>query len=522
MLPATENASEDSREQHPNISLGDIRSGIAFPHVAGITTTQHFARSTSRSCASDHRCVPSFPKIPLPASWPEQTRSALLHAIALSHFGLVHIRSWCENSPLTRVRLAGENERLRSEVALLTEELRIKNARLARIPPRQRPHYPPEERLAILALRAARAWSAEETARRFLVTGATIASWMRRLDEGGADALVTTPVPVNRFPDFVRVLVQELRATLPAMGKVRVAQMLARAGLHLAPTTVRRLARQDAPASPPTRGEPASSSKAGSAQDAPARGDAQDPKAASKRRRTVTARRPHHVWHIDFTVVPTAAGLWIPWFPRSLLQRWPFAWWVGVVVDHFSRAVIAEAVFDKEPSAEELCALLDQAVTEAGTPPRYAITDQGVQFQNEYRKWCEHHGVKPRFGAIGQHGSIAIVERFIRSMKEEALRRILVPLSLGAMRAEVIAYASWYNAHRPHQALAGATPNERLFATTPAREGVRIETRSRMPMARGDPEGSDRVKRCGRKLELVVSYSDERKHLPIVALREAA
>ena len=47
--------------------------------------------------------------------------------------------------------------------------LRIKDARLVRIPPRNRPHYPPAGRLAILALRAARGWNTSQTAARFLV-----------------------------------------------------------------------------------------------------------------------------------------------------------------------------------------------------------------------------------------------------------------------------------------------------------------------------------------------------------------
>lgn len=159
---------------------------------------------------------PAAPPIPLPKAWPAQTRSGLLHAVALARSALVTARGWCANNPLARARLAAENDQLRSELALVREEMRIKDARLARVPPAQRPHYPPPERLAILTLRAARGWSAEEAARRFFVTGATIANWMARLDEQGEDALVRTPTPVNRFPDVVRDLVVRLRATLPA------------------------------------------------------------------------------------------------------------------------------------------------------------------------------------------------------------------------------------------------------------------------------------------------------------------
>jgi len=61
------------------------------------------------------------------------------------------------------------------QLALVREENRILRARLDAIPPRDRPHYPPVERVAILTLRAARGWTVAETARRFLVTPHTIA-----------------------------------------------------------------------------------------------------------------------------------------------------------------------------------------------------------------------------------------------------------------------------------------------------------------------------------------------------------
>src|SRR6266849_1272537 len=55
-----------------------------------------------------------------------------------------------------------------------------------------------------IELRAARAWSLEQTARVFQVTAATIASWGKRLDDHGPRALLRSPGPVNRFPDYVR------------------------------------------------------------------------------------------------------------------------------------------------------------------------------------------------------------------------------------------------------------------------------------------------------------------------------
>ena len=82
----------------------------------------------------------------------------------------------------TRVRLKAENDRLRQEIALLREEIRIKDLRIVRIPPHRRPFYPPTERMAILELKAARAWSLEQTARAFLVTSLGMAQ--RRPPDG--------------------------------------------------------------------------------------------------------------------------------------------------------------------------------------------------------------------------------------------------------------------------------------------------------------------------------------------------
>ncbi len=75
---------------------------------------------------------------------------------------------------------------------------------MQRWPAQRRPHYPPIERLAILELRAARGWSMTQTARSLLVTTATVASWMGRLDEEGPRAIVQTREPVNKFPDAPR------------------------------------------------------------------------------------------------------------------------------------------------------------------------------------------------------------------------------------------------------------------------------------------------------------------------------
>ncbi len=450
------------------------------------------------------------PVVPVPTGWPKIAKSAIVHAVALAHFVVVHVRGWCfeepqhrcANSPLERVRLRAENERLGSEVAMLQEELRIKDARLARVPPANRPHYPPVERLAVLGLKAARGWTTTQTAERFGVVPATIASWLERVDEEGPDALVQTSAPVNKYPDFLRDIVGRLKAEFPKLGTQRIANMLARAGLHVARTTIRRLLKKS-----PAR--PASEPPSGAS-------GARSPADAKPKR--IISRGPNHTWLVDLTVMPTGAGFWVPWVPFSLLQRWPFCWWIVVVTDHFSRKVVGRGVFNEPPTAAEVLRVLEGAKRGAGETPKYVITDRGSQFGEEYEAWCRRRGVRPRFGAVGQHGSIAVIERLILTLKEEGLRRILVPLRRTEMLVEVDVFVAWYNVRRPHMGLAGATPNEVYRGLRPARAGPRYEIRPAYPARR-----REKLRRKkGTVLHLVLGHHEGRPHLPVIHLRPAA
>jgi len=96
-----------------------------------------------------------------------------LDAIALAHYAIVFARAWAADSINARVRLAAENGRHPEAYALLREPL-------AQIAPQRRPQYGPQERMAILELRAARDWSLKQTADTFFLNPATIASWVNR------------------------------------------------------------------------------------------------------------------------------------------------------------------------------------------------------------------------------------------------------------------------------------------------------------------------------------------------------
>jgi transposase InsO family protein len=443
--------------------------------------------------------TPRASQLAVPRSWPSRVKSAFVHAVSLAHQAVTASRGWCANSRMARVRLAGENDRLRSELALVCEQLRLVSSRMERVPAQHRPHYLPTERLAILELRAARGWRQAEAARAFLVEPQTIASWTRRLDEEGPDALLRTPEPVNRFPDLVTGLVQRLKVMVPSMGRRRIADVLARAGLHLSVSTARRMLKR------PMSGRPTPVP--------PGAHQKQEPQ-----QRSVIARQPGHVWGADLSVMPIVGGLFLPWFPFTLPQCWPFAWWALVIVDHHSRALMHAAVFASQPSARAVCAELTRAVklNPATGPPKYLITDQGRQFQDQYRAWCRRHGVRPRYGAVGKYGGLAVVERLIRTLKWEGLRRLLLPLSIQAMRGELELIQRWYNEERPHRRFDGATPAEIRDGTLPATKGPRFETRARMPTKQ-----RLRAER-GVVVELDVGYVEGRRHLPVVRLKRVA
>src|SRR6059036_688375 len=105
--------------------------------------------------------------LPLPRGWSCRVRSAVVQVISLAKTSLALTQGWASESMNPELRQQAEEDRLRQEIQLLREEVRIKDARMAEIEPHRRPHYPPTARLAILELRAIRGWSLAQTARIF-------------------------------------------------------------------------------------------------------------------------------------------------------------------------------------------------------------------------------------------------------------------------------------------------------------------------------------------------------------------
>jgi transposase InsO family protein len=155
-----------------------------------------------------------------------------------------------------------------------------------------------------------------------------------------------------------------------------------------------------------------------------------------------------------------------------------------------------------------MSAFLAAMIRAAKQAPRHLITDRGTLFTaRSFRRGCRRAGIRQRFGAIGEHGSIALVERCIRTLKEEGVRRWLVPIRWRTLVQELSFFADRYNGQRPHAGLAGATPDEIYFGRLPAHHRPRFEPRARWPRSSrcARPQAPGRG-RPGVRLALEVRY----------------
>ena len=353
------------------------------------------------------------------------------------------------------------------------------------------------ERMAILQLRAMRGWNKAETARHFFVTDDTIRAWLRRVDD---DSLVQTQTPVNRFPDFVRYAVQQIKLFCPTLGKGEDRRHVGQGGHPHRQDDRRANSEREACRAPgPTTDETGKQCR-------------------------IVSKYPGHTWHADLTAVPISGGFWTNWIPNAIWQRWPVCWWVLNVIDHFSRRSMGFAVFKCRPTSEEVTAALDSIMVAEKVSPKHLIVDQGPEFKCEHFEdvWCKAKNILPRFGAVKRHGSIAVVERFHRTMKE-LLRQIVVPEDQSQFEREMESLIDWYNEHRPHMTLNGKTPNEVHFSRPPANEQPRIETRETGHVNRPVQNRKSTFDGMpGDPVIIEIDCHEGRRHLPVIRARHAA
>ena len=136
-----------------------------------------------------------------------------------------------------------------------------------------------------------------------------------------------------------------------------------------------------------------------------------------------------------------------------------------------------------------------------------------------YRKFCRKLNIKPRYGAIGKYGSIAIMERFMKTLKNGCTRRISIPMNLHQMQHELVLFIIWYNIHRPHSAfMRQQNKCEPMGPRTPQEVYAGILTSNRQ---NAPPKQKETIHNCDLPpIGINVSYFAGRKHLPIIEIKQ--
>jgi transposase InsO family protein len=184
------------------------------------------------------------------------------------------------------------------------------------------------------------------------------------------------------------------------------------------------------------------------------------PKSATKR---FTFSRPNECWQSDWTQWVLADGT-------------PVA--IGGSLDDHSRYLTGLRAAPGQGSNQLVWSVMLAGIAECGIPSM-SLTDNGTVYTGR------RHGYESAFEAnLRALGTLTInstpfhpqtcgkIERFWQTLKKR-LRALDAPATIAELNEQLEAFRSFYNHHRPHRALHGATPAEAFAATDKARPADR-------------------------------------------------
>jgi putative transposase len=158
--------------------------------------------------------------------------------------------------------------------------------------------------------------------------------------------------------------------------------------------------------------------------------------------RELVIDRPNQVWCADLTYIPMRRG---------------FLYLVAVM-DWATRKVLSWRV-SNTMDVEFCLDALEEALAHHGRPEIFN-TDQGSQFTSpRFTGVLQRAGVRVSMDGRGRWMDNVFIERLWRSLKYECVYLHAFKTS-SEMRAGLTKWIGYYNAGRPHSALAGQTPDE--------------------------------------------------------------
>jgi len=335
----------------------------------------------------------------------------------------------CALEQLTAAAEASRVAQLEARVVSLEDSLDLREAHISVLESRlghERPRrpYPLMQRLRIMWLMEYFRIPGRRLRETLGVSRSSVRRWLNGFSQGRLGKRNEPKEPVNKTSREIAELIWQIFRHNPPWGRHRIAMVPWGLGVFVAASTVRNIL-----LTPEPRPEGTSAEAAG--------------KPEEEQPRQVVARYPNHVWSVD----------------RTRVWRWHI-WptWVLVAIDHFSRKVVACCPLEG-PNPGWVVGALEQAFVGHG-PRRHIISDQEGLFVSEaFAELLTEWHIKHRFGAVGRHGSIAVTERVIRTLKYEWHRRVPLIRGLDHLERLLADFACYCNDWRGQSTIGGAAPS---------------------------------------------------------------
>jgi len=153
------------------------------------------------------------------------------------------------------------------------------------------------------------------------------------------------------------------------------------------------------------------------------------------------------LWALDYMSVHLADGTWAH---------------VLVGIDSFTRELVTLRAYPGRAATSEWTArTLSKACHELGRKPVAVAHDRGSQFHGQFERQMAVQDIEQRWTVYRCPWTNGVVERMIKSLQTELLDHVRCR-DVFELQRYLGEYRRYYNRARPHQALRGATPDERF------------------------------------------------------------
>lgn len=153
------------------------------------------------------------------------------------------------------------------------------------------------------------------------------------------------------------------------------------------------------------------------------------------------AKRPNELWQLDLKGPVTVQG-----------KRY----WFIVCIDDYSRYLLLLEQLDHCPTTLEVTQMVMRLIR-AGHKPSNILTDNGSQFEEQWKGFCEGNGIMPLFAHPYYPQDKGKVERTIRNVAEE-FTNLLIRFPQW-LNGQIKAFKKWYNDLRIHHGI-GTVPKQ--------------------------------------------------------------